>query len=54
MRVVKCWEDAIINLTVGEKADIGCPAATAYGGSSKPGIPANSDLIFNVEVVDCQ
>ena len=54
MRVVKCWEDAIVNLAVGEKADIGCPAASAYGGSSKPGIPANSDLIFNVEVVDCQ
>ena len=54
MRVVKCWEDAILNLSVGEKADIGCPAATAYGGTAKPGIPANSDLIFNVEVVDCQ
>ena len=53
-RVVKCWEDAILQLSVGEKADIGCPAATAYGAKEKPGIPANSDLIFNVEVVDCQ
>merc|ERR1712028_70306 len=54
MRVVKCWEDAVLQLAVGEKADIGCPSATAYGASSKPGIPANSDLIFNIEVVSCE
>jgi len=54
MTMIKCWESAVLSLSPGEKADIGCPAATAYGGSSKPGIPANSDLIFNVEVVGCQ
>ena len=36
------------------KADIGCPSATAYGPTAKPNIPANSDLIFNVEVVACE
>ena len=51
--MIKCWESAALSLSPGEKADIGCPAATAYGASSKPGIPANSDLIFNVEVVGC-
>ena len=54
MTMIKCWETAVMQLSPGEKADIGCPAATAYGQSSKPGIPANSDLIFNVEVVGCQ
>jgi FKBP-type peptidyl-prolyl cis-trans isomerase FkpA len=54
MTMIKCWESAALSLSPGEKADIGCPAATAYGASSKPGIPANSDLIFNVEVVGCQ
>ena len=53
-RVIKCWESAILNLAVGEKADIGCPSATAYGAKAKPNIPANSDLIFNVEVVSCE
>merc|ERR1712188_159253 len=52
-RVISCWENALPQLTVGEKADLGCPAATGYGGVAKPGIPANSDLIFNVEVVSC-
>ena len=54
MRVIKCWEDALVQMQVGEKADIGCPSATAYGAKSKPKIPANSDLIFNVEVVSCE
>ena len=43
MRVIKCWEDAMVQMQVGEKADIGCPAATAYGSRAKPNIPANSD-----------
>ena len=54
MTMIKCWESAALTLSPGEKADIGCPAATAYGAREKPGIPANSDLIFNVEVVSCQ
>jgi FKBP-type peptidyl-prolyl cis-trans isomerase len=54
MTMVKCWESAIPQMSVGQKADLGCPATTAYGGSAKPGIPANSDLIFNVELKSCQ
>ena len=54
MNVIKCWETAMAQMTVGEKADLGCPATTAYGASAQPGIPANSDLIFNVEVVGCE
>ena len=52
-RVINCWEQAILQLSVGEKADVTCPAKTAYGQRSKPNIPANSDLTFNVEVVSC-
>ena len=53
-RVISCWEQAIVQLSVGEKADVTCPASTAYGQRSKPNIPANSDLVFNVEVVSCE
>ena len=52
-RVVKCWEDAILQLSAGERADIGCPASSAYGEYERPGIPANSDLNFSVEVYNC-
>ena len=53
-RVIKCWEQAIVQLHVGDKADINCPAELAYGHRSKPKIPADSDLNFAVEVVSCE
>ena len=53
-RVIKCWENGLLQLSAGEKADLECPAKIAYGQRSKPNIPAGSDLIFNVEVVSCE
>ena len=52
-RVIKCWEQAIVQLHVGDKVDITCPAETAYGQRDMGEIPANSDLKFNVEVLSC-
>ena len=52
--VIQCWEQAIVQLHVGDKADVGCPASLSYGSSAKPGIPANSELYFNMEVVNCE
>ena len=52
-RVIKCWEQAIIQLHVGDKADLDCPPELAYGQRTKPGIPAGSELKFAVEVVSC-
>ena len=40
-------------MDVGEKATMECPASMAYGDVMKPGIPENSDLIFDVELLDC-
>ena len=53
MTVIKCWETAMTHMKKGEKADIFCPASTAYGSRAMPGIPADSDLNFNIEVVNC-
>ena len=53
-QVIQCWEQAIVQLHVGDKADVGCPASLSYGSSEKPGIPANSELYFNMEVVGCE
>merc|ERR1740125_20079 len=30
-QVIKCWDEGMIQMSVGEKADLFCPAATAYG-----------------------
>ena len=51
--VIKGWEDAALVLNKGTKATLYIPSQLAYGAQSpSPAIPANSILIFNVEVVD--
>ena len=40
-------------MDVGSKALLSCPASTAYGDVWKPGIPENSDLEFDVELLEC-
>ena len=54
-QVIKCWDEGFIGLSKGAKADLICPPDYAYGnramGSS---IPANSPLLFSIEVVDIE
>lgn len=54
-RVIPCWTQGVSALTVGSKAKLFCPAATAYGSRGAPGaIPPNTDLYFEVELLDIQ
>lgn len=46
--VIKGWTDGIPGMKVGGTRRLLIPAAQAYGSSSRPGIPANSDLVFDV------
>ncbi len=57
-RVIKGWDEGIGYLKVGSKATFYIPSSLAYGSQSRPGnaanpkgIPANSVLIFDVELV---
>lgn len=51
-RVVPCWTEALTRLHVGEKAQITCPPATAYGAKgSPPHIPPNATLVFEIELI---
>jgi FKBP-type peptidyl-prolyl cis-trans isomerase len=57
-RVIKGWDEGITYLKPGSKATFYIPAALAYGSQSRPGnaanpkgIPANSVLIFDMELV---
>ena len=51
--VIKCWEEAFMYLSKGMKAQIFCPSDYAYGSSGAGRIiPANADLIFDVELID--
>lgn len=51
-QVVSCWTDGIQKMKVGGKAKLVCPPDTAYGPRGRPGIPPNSVLVFQVELLD--
>ncbi|MEO9532500.1 MAG: FKBP-type peptidyl-prolyl cis-trans isomerase [Crocinitomicaceae bacterium] len=51
-RVIKGWDEGIPLASVGGKIKLIIPHWLAYGPNARPGIPANSHLIFDVEMLD--
>ncbi len=51
-RVIRGWTEGVANMKVGEKCKFRIPAKLAYGSQGRPSIPANSILIFDVELLD--
>jgi|UniRef100_A0A7S4FN99 FK506-binding protein 1 len=50
--VILCWEEALANMSVGERATIKCPPDAAYGKrGAPPVIPGNATLQFDVELL---
>ncbi|KAL7942570.1 hypothetical protein V8C42DRAFT_331371 [Trichoderma barbatum] len=52
-RVIKGWDEAVVTMKVGERARLDITSDYAYGARAIPGvIPANSDLIFDVHLIE--
>ena len=49
--VIPGWQEALVLMKPGAKWQLFVPPELAYGASPKPGIPAGSLLIFDVELV---
>lgn len=51
--VIKGWTDGVPGMKVGGKRRLLIPAALAYGANPPggSGIPANADLVFDIEIV---
>jgi peptidylprolyl isomerase len=52
--VIKGWDQGIVGMHVGGRRQLIIPAGLAYAATARPGIPANSPLIFDVDLLAAQ
>jgi len=49
--VIKGWDELVARMRVGQRLTAIIPASLAYGSTARPGIPANSVLVFDMKLL---
>ena len=49
--VIKGWDEIVAQMKVGTRLTAIIPANLAYGSAARPGIPANSTLVFDMKLL---
>ncbi len=53
-RMIRGWTEALTQMKAGSKWKLFIPSGLAYGAQGRAGIPPNSTLIFEIELLDVQ
>ena len=51
-KVIKGWDQGVVGMRIKGKRTLIIPANLAYGERERPGIPANSNLLFDIEIIN--